>query len=265
MFSRSCVAALLFACLAAIPSQSAAQSTKVGKSCDLSVFGEKNTDAFLAFDRDFRDAIERQDTGKLALLTQFPLMVNDAGGATEIPSADSLQGHFAQIFTPAIRHIILSSTHDSLWCNYTGISYNAAGNVWINVTNQGFFLMTVNMPDALSNSSTKGRSDDLACHTKDRRILIDSTPKGVPRFRSWSFAQSLSGPPDLVIGTGKMDWEGTGPCAHRMWTFQENHLQITVESADGCYGDDDQPPRNAQAQITVTDATGKQQSSDWCF
>lgn len=264
MFHRSFVAAWLLVCFAVVLPQAVGQSTEVGKRCNLSVFGEKNTDGFFTFDRDFRDAIENEDAGRLALLTQFPLMVNDERGTILIPDAKSFQGHFADVFTPAIRHIILTATRETIWCNYTGISYGN-GDLWINVTDQGFFLMTINSPDALPSVSSKDRSIDLACHTKDRRVLIDSTPKGVPRLRTWSFAHSLSRPPDLEIAAGKDEWGGTGPCAGQTWTFHSGNSTITVDSANGCWPDDNQPPHNAQAQITVTDATGKQESSNWCF
>ncbi|HTV81202.1 MAG TPA: hypothetical protein VME18_01020 [Acidobacteriaceae bacterium] len=237
----------------------------VGKGCDLSVIGEKSTKAYLAFDHDFREAVESQDAGRIALLTEFPLTVNNAGGAIQIPDADSLQGHYARIFTPAIRHIILSSTRDSIRCNYTGVSYDEVGNVWVNVTNQGYFLETINLPDISSISTTKGSTVDMACHTNDRRILIDSTPKGIPRFRSWSFGHALFGPPGLEIATGKEDWEGTGQCAHRLWSFHDSKAQITLESAKGCYSDTDAPPPSAQAQFVLTDTHGKELSSTWCF
>jgi len=65
-------------------------------------------------------------------------------GAIFIHDAKSLQGHFELAFPSAIRQAILFSTRDDISCNYVGIDYGD-GSVWVNVTDRGFFLMTVNL------------------------------------------------------------------------------------------------------------------------
>ncbi len=250
-------------CAAAVGrAQQEKSATEVGARCNVSVFGEKSTEKFLAFDRDLRKAIETRDVGKLALLTEFPLRVDDSGGAYFIHEGRSLAGHFDQIFTPEIRKAILSTTRDEIWCNYTGIAYGS-DRVWINVTDKGFFVMTVNLPGNHA-AAPRERTVEMSCSTDRLRILIDSDKNGVPRYRSWSKQRSLFDPPDLEIATGKGDIEGTGPCAHHLWSFHAGKAEIRLEEP-GCYGDDDAPPEKAQAQLFVKADEKAEERASWCF
>jgi hypothetical protein len=248
---------------APIQAQSAkhSEATVVGDGCDLSVFGEKDATKFLMFDHDLREAIEKMDAGKLALLVDFPLRIDDDHGAIFIHDAASLQGHLELAFPPAIRQAVLSSTRDEIGCNYAGIDYGD-GRVWVNVTDRGFFLMTVNLPPDKSIQTQESNAVRLACHTKHMRILIDST-KGAARYRSWSFARSLSSAPDMELGDGTESVEGTGPCAHSVWTFKDSITQITLE-APGCY-EDNAPPRGAQAELSISGGATAATAPEWCF
>jgi hypothetical protein len=255
------VLSLCGALLAGAQTKAKSDASVVGEKCDLAVFGAKDTAQFLAFDRDLRAAIEQRDMAKLALLVEFPLRVDDDKGAIFIHDASSLEGHFDQIFTPEIRKTVLSSTRDTIWCNYSGIDYGN-GNVWVNVTDKGFFLMTVNLPAVYETKVATGRTLDLACHTDKLRIVIDSTKDGTPRYRSWSFARSLGDVPDLEIAKGESKFEGTGPCAHRSWTFHAGKAEISLEDAGGCV--EVEPPKNATAELFVRVGGEKEQKS-WCF
>jgi hypothetical protein len=268
MNPQRCLPFIAFALVFAAASNQAqsakhSEATVVGDGCDLSVFGEKDATRFLMFDRDLREAIEKKDAGKLALLVDFPLRIDDDHGAIFIHDAASLQGHFELAFPPAIRQAILSSTRDEIGCNYAGIDYGD-GRVWVNVTDRGFFLMTVNLPPDKSSQTQEPNAVRLACHTKQMRVLIDSTKGAAQRYRSWSFARSLSGSPDREIGGGTESIEGTGPCAHRFWTFDDAKTKITLE-APGCYGDNDGPPQGAQAQLSVFDRSATPPAPEWCF
>lgn len=268
MNPQRCLPFIAFA-LVFVPGSVQAQSAKhpeatvVGDKCDLSVFGEKDTTKFLMFNQDLREAIKNQDAGRLALLIDFPLRIDDDHGAIFIHDAASLQGHFELAFPPAIRQAILSSTRDDIWCNYAAIGYGD-GSVWVNVTDRGFFLMTVNLPPGKSNPTQETHAVSLACNTKQTRILIDATKDGTARFRSWGFSRSLSDAPDSEIGGGTESVEGTGPCAHRVWTFKNAKTQITLE-APGCYGDNDGPPQGAQAQLSISMGNAAAPAPEWCF
>lgn len=266
MKSRFAFAVMLLVFPTVLNRLATAQSSIVGKGCDLAAFGEKDTKSFLAFDHDLRDAIQRRDVSKLSVLVQFPLRVTDDRGMMFIHDARSLQGYFDQIFTPAIRQSILSSTHDTVGCNYAGIDYGD-GRVWINVTDKGYFLMTVNLPKAHPSKTATPRTVAMACHTDELRIVIDVAQDGVARFRAWRFGRSLSEPPDREMDMGKESFEGTGPCAHRDWDFQTGKEE-TLLSELGCYGDDDGPPPNANAQLVIAepgDVSHKKAKIAWCF
>jgi hypothetical protein len=260
-FSIAC-AALAFTWPSFVGLAASAPSAMVGKRCDLSVFGEKNTSAFLTFDHDLREAIENHDDARLALLVQYPLRITDNDGQIFIHDATSLQGHLTQIFTPAIRQAILSSTHGTISCDYTGITYGD-GDVWVNATDHGYFVMTINLPAKGPQPAPSRHSVQIACQTSNARIVIDNLPGGTPTYRSWTFSQSVFDHPQMEISSGVLSWEGTGPCAHRVWTFHDGNTEIGVEQP-GCYGDNDQPPSNAQAQI-VANQPGKPKKTAWCF
>lgn len=265
---KSCfvIAVMLLALPTAASRTANAQSSIVGTGCDLVVFGEKDTKVFSVFDHDLRNAIEKRDVSKLAVMVQFPLRVTDDRGIIFIHDARSLQGYFDQIFTPAIRQSILSSTHDTIGCNYAGIEYGD-GRVWINVTDKGYFVMTVNLPKADQNNAAVTRTVAMACHTDELRIAVDVAQDGAARFRAWRFGRSLSESPDRVMERGKESFEGTGPCAHRVWAFQTDKEEILL-SEPGCYGDADGPPPNAQAQLVISepgDASHSRAKIAWCF
>ena len=254
--------ALAVSCPVFVGLSAHAQSAVVGKRCDLAVFGEKNTGAFLTFDHDFREAIQNLDGARLALLVQYPLRVTDSDGQIFIHDATSLQGHLSQIFTPPIRQAILSSTHDTVSCDYAGVMYGD-GDVWVNATDHGYFVMTINLPAVHPEPELSRLSVELACRTSDARIEIDSLPNGTRRYRSWTLSQSVFDHPQMEISSGAMSWEGTGPCSHRVWTFH-NGTEDIILTEPGCYADDDQPPSNAQANI-ATKQLGKQEKTAWCF
>jgi hypothetical protein len=55
------------------------QGARLGTSCDLSLVGATETKSFLAFDRELRTALSKQDSVAMALLVQFPLRINSSG------------------------------------------------------------------------------------------------------------------------------------------------------------------------------------------
>ena len=269
MLRSACIAALngglavLVACFPALVCAQEQESAAVlGARCDLSVFGEKDTAKFLAFDRDLRAAIEHRDTARLALLIDFPLRINDDGGSFFLHDARSLDGEYERLFPEPIRRAILASTHDTIWCNYSGIVYGE-DRVWVDVTDKGIFLASVNLPSPKTHAPAKKQGVDLACHTDDLRIVIDRSGDDSRRYRTWKLSGSLSEKPVIEIEKGTGAFEGTGPCSHMEWNFKGPQGSILVMEP-GCYGDEDEPPHGAQAEIVTTGANGKEESK-WCF
>lgn len=139
--------------------------------------------------------------------------------------------------------------------------------MWINVTDKGYFVMTVNLPKAHHSSAAATPTVAMACHTDELRVVVDVAQNGAARFRAWKFGRSLPKSPDREIDTGKESFEGTGPCAHRVWAFQTDKEEMLL-SEPGCYGDDDGPPPNAHAQLVIADPGDVSHSRAkiaWCF
>lgn len=68
---------------------------------------EQKTCALLGFEKELRDAVSKEDVGRIALLADYPLRVNDGRGSFYIHDPASLFGHFREIFTPTVRNAIL--------------------------------------------------------------------------------------------------------------------------------------------------------------
>jgi hypothetical protein len=68
-----------------------AQETRLGSSCDLSVIGATGTNSLLAFDRELRLALTKQDAVAMALLVEFPLRTNADGGSYSLNDPVALE------------------------------------------------------------------------------------------------------------------------------------------------------------------------------
>ncbi len=107
------------------------QDTSLGESCDLAALGAKDTQAFLAFDKELRAVVAKQDAVAMALLVDHPLRVGDrAGFDYYLDDPGSFQNRYQQIFTPAVRDTILKQPVEKLFCNWTGVMYGSTGVVW---------------------------------------------------------------------------------------------------------------------------------------
>lgn len=243
--------------------QTKAPATAVGSSCDLRVFGEKNTEKFLIFDHDLRKALETRDVGKLGLLIDFPLRIADGRGSYYIHDVRALEGHFEQIFTPAIRTAILATKWDGIECNYVAIRYGEKPVIWVDAIDRGFFLSGVNLRDDGTGDWEAEKHAGLACVTGEWKVLVDSNKKTAVRYRAWKNTRSLFESPDVEIASGKESVEGTGPCAHREWSFQTSSMEVHLEEP-GCYGEV-APPSNAQARLTVKVFEEPKEKSSWCY
>jgi hypothetical protein len=236
-----------------------AQSARLGDSCDLNVLGDKSTTAFLAFDKELRDARSRQDPGIAALLVRYPLRVNDGRGSWSVPDARSLEGHFQEIFPTAIRSAVLDQRPRDLACSYMGVMYGN-GAVWVNRqvgVGAPYLVETVNLP-----SNAPAGKLALVCETSRHRVIVDNGADGAPRYRAWNKPHSLTDRPDLEIAKGTEQSEGTGPCRHSIWTFTAGATSYVVQEL-GCQGDSDEPPKGATGKLEVG-VSGKTQASWWC-
>lgn len=231
----------------------------LGASCNLAVLGVTDKRDFLRFDRELRAALATQDIATLSLLVDFPLRVNYADGSTiALDNPAALQQRFAEIFPPALRKIVSDQKVDNFFCKEDGGLMYGNGELWVQVLGAGarqrFRVAALNVP-ALAAKPTN--QVQLACETAKYRIVID-TKETTSRYRAWNKPRSAQDKPDLEL-TGKLDYEGTGSCAHRIWHFTNADTVYEV-GEPGCT----ESPQGATAQLQVL-LKGKSQLETWCY
>jgi hypothetical protein len=215
---------------------------------------------FTRFDAELRSALEQNDTAALAFLVGYPLRVNTNKGTLLIPDAESLDGHYSEIFTPEVRSEVLATVTDDYICRYDeGLGYKR-GIIWVSTDGHRFTLGTVNLRDQQAES--KKSALIFACETKTHRIAIDELEGGGFRYRSWNKPKSLSAAPDVDLAHGKQEFEGTGVCSHPVYTFRSGQVVYQVEGGLGCT--EGSEPAKATGHLSVT-VGGKRVTDDWCF
>ncbi len=246
--------------LATLTNVAYSQSARVGESCDLGVLGVKESKDFFLFDRELRTALSKEDTEMTALLVTYPLRVGDERGSYSIGDPSSLQRRFPEVFPSEVRQIVLKQRPETVFCNYTGIAYGN-GNVWVTVTNQGYVVQAVNLPDGAADNTSLPRTVKFVCRTDNARAIVDADGKGTPRYRAWNKPRSLMDKPDTEITNGREHFEGTGPCAYAMWSFTSGASEFVVEGL-GCT--DKRVPEGAVGQLAVS-TKDKSTVTSWCF
>lgn len=215
---------------------------------------------FRRFDAELRSALERNDAAALAFLIRFPLRVNTSKGELLIPDAESLDGHYAQIFTTEVRSDVLATASDDYICRYDeGLGYKR-GILWVSTDGHRFTLGTVNVRD--TQATSKKSALVYTCETKSHRIAIDELEDGGFRYRSWNKPKSLSVAADVDLAHGKEEFQGTGVCAYSVYTFTSGDAVYEVDGGLGCT--DGSEPAKATGHLSVT-IDGKQVTEGWCF
>lgn len=216
---------------------------------------------FHSFDSALRSALKRNDATALAFLVNFPLRVSTSKGTLLIPDAESLSGHYVEIFPPELREQVLSTGLGDYICRYDeGLGYKR-GAIWVSTDGHKFGLDAVNTADS---SSVKSDKPTLiyTCETKTHRISIEDLNNGKYRYRSWNKPKELSEPPDLQISDGTLHFEGTGICSYGVYSFTKGNVEYTVDQGLGCT--DGTEPKHATGELYVTMA-GKDVTKAWCF
>lgn len=235
------------------------QNTKLGDSCDLSVLGAKDTKSFLAFDKELRVAIAKQDVVAMAFLVQFPLRVHSETGNYSLDDPAALQSHLQEVFPTAVRKAILDQKVEETFCKDEGVMYGN-GEVWINATKLGYAIQIVNLRSAAHTAVANDRQIDFVCQTEKFRIVVDSVAR-TSRYRAWNKPHPVTGEPDLEIKSGEQTVEGTGPCAHPVWKFKNRSASYIIQDL-GCT--EDAPPKDAKGMFEVQ-IQGQSKASGWCY
>jgi len=236
------------------------QNTNTAKCKDV------ETPEFERFNREFISAIQRKDASALAFLIKFPLRVNTSRGTIDIEDAESLAGHFDQVFTSRTREDILSTGTNSI-CRYDeGISYGR-GAAWISNSDtvepkNGRPMIALYVVNVMDDPPAPLPRLVYTCRTEKHRITIDELPKDKFRYRSWDQHKPLSDPPDLDLTNGTVRFEGTGVCATPTYSFHRGDTDFEVNQGLGCTDGSD--PKEATGHLTVK-ISGKTVTDTWCF
>lgn len=196
----------------------------------------------------------------MSFLVHFPLRVNTDKGSLLIPDAESLGGHFQEIFPLGVRTNILDTNEADYICRYDeGIAYKG-GVAWVQDLDGRTGLWSINLPTV----SGKTASSKLAysCETKTNRIVVDEASNGDVRYRSWNKPKPLTASPDVDVAHGKMTFQGTGVCAYPSYTFTVGNVIYEVQGGLGCT--DGSEPAKATGHLSVT-IGGKQVTDVWCY
>lgn len=213
----------------------------------------------LKFDNELRDAITTADVARIALLVEYPLRVNDGAGSFYIHDPASLQGHFGEIFTPAVRKAILQQHVDAEDCGEYTMMYGS-GNVWVTLYERGYRISSINASTRREQSKALV---EFACRTDVSRMVVDSQASGSSRLRGWNIGRLLTQKPDIELIGGKKEIEGTGSCTHAVWTFRSGATEFHLSEGRACYPDSNEPPADALGQFSKH--TGQNDESRWCY
>jgi hypothetical protein len=226
----------------------------------------KNFLTFDRFDKELRIALTRQDAVALAFLVRFPLTVNDEGGSISLNNAAALKANFQDVFTPAVRKAILDRPAKDQGCGIEGIMYGP-GVIWVDGSDRGYAIKVVNrdaVPPPRPNPWNIPKINYI-CQTPTHRIVVDTVPGGVLRYRAWNRPRPVTEAPDLEIAKGEGTFEGTNVCAVPVYTFKNATAAYRVEGALGCGGDNEPgPPKDATGHLEVS-VTGKPPVDSWCY
>ena len=100
----------------------------------------------------------------------------------------------------------------------------------------------------------------FVCKTSKYTAIIDRLPAGDYRYRVWNKPKSMSQASDLVVLGGVGTVEGTGPCRHRLWMFNNGDVEYIVSTL-GCT--ESIPPEGTIGEISVF-VGGEYKKSWWC-
>jgi hypothetical protein len=249
------VVLIAFASACALPA--CAQTQDLSEGC-LSIVGENNVRAFLAFDADLRAALKKGDAAAVSLLVEYPLSVHEApGSGFSISDPGALVRHYHEAFPD---RVIKAVTERDLFCIHGNILYGN-GEVQVHVMKSGFGVVNVESPNA---AKTSQFAPAFVCRTEKHNVLIEQGPEQRMRYRSWNAGHSVLAKPDLEIAIGKGEVQGTWPCAHSEWTFKNANATYTVSEL-GCFPDSNQPPDRARGQLSVEIEGQKDKTWWWCY
>jgi hypothetical protein len=236
-------------------------SAKDTGGCNLSFFGGTNRHAFDVFDAQLRSAARSDDPRAFTDLVLYPLRVNRDRRSHLVGSHEEFARDAAGIFTASVREAIASQ--QGFFCRDIGLMYGS-GTVWVGVEPAGaeperYGVIGVNVPE-IDPSRTPSRAAPelkLKCLAPANTVLVEDLGDTL-RYRSWPRGRSPTAKPDLVLERGALAYEGTGPCAHAIFSFKNGDTTYEVSEL-GCT-DGSEPP-GTTGRLTVS--RGGRQLAEW--
>jgi hypothetical protein len=218
---------------------------------------------FRRFDGALRAALKQRNATALSFLVRFPLRVNTGKGTIMVPDAQSLSGHFAEVFPPQVREAVIDTKDDDYICKYDeGLAY-MNGWVWASMGKDGFRVDVVNAGGEAP-KSTGGLHLAYTCESRKHRIVIDASADGNDvRYRSWNKPKAVTDKPDVDLSHGVKAYEGTGVCAYTTYTFKTKNVVYEVDAGLGC-GPADEAKTKATGSYSVT-IDGTEAGGGDCF
>jgi hypothetical protein len=222
--------------------------------CNLSVFGGTDRHAFDVFDARMRSAARSDDPSGFADLVIYPLRVNRDGRTIIVDGREEFVRDSARIFTASARKDIAGQ--HGFFCRDDGLMYGA-GTVWVGVVPaadaepERYGVRAVNVPeiDPTRTPSRKSPELKLRCVAPAYTVVVEDVGDDTLRYRSWRSGQSTTARPDLVLERGTMRAEGTGACAHAIYTFENGDTTYDVSEL-GCT--DGSEPSDATGWLTIS-------------
>jgi len=231
------------------------------KSC-VQAAGGRDRNQFVQFDHELRVAAAKDDPELLVFLAEYPLRINDDNGTTTIANAATLYRRFHSVFTQEVEGAVLATKPENLICLANGIGYGS-GDLWVGVrqrsNSQQYVISSINLKSKGQLGPTGVR---FVCRANDQRILIDTVADGALRYRAWKQPHSVTERPDFALSSGTEVIEGTGGCAHRVWSFR-NGDHVNSVSELGCSGEVS-PPHGATGHLSITTGT-RETGEEWCY
>ena len=103
---------------------------------------------------------------------------------------------------------------------------------------------------------------NFLCNTSKHHVEVSASGSNVYIYRSWNKPKSTHLTPDMEVGGGRLEADGTGPCTHSTYIFVKGKIRFEVGDDIRC--GPDEPPKGATGNLSVF-INDELKSSYWCM
>lgn len=188
-------------------------------------------------------------------MVHYPLSVIFGRHRVKIKDRAQFLGVYDRIFIPAMVSEIAAAIPHHMFSKDIGALLTS--NIWLDDSGKLYSIDVVGGPKENPNIY----EIDYVCDTARYHIVIDSKADEIPRYRAWIKRRTMTMIPDMEIDNGSETFEGTGVCAHSIWTFKKGDARFDVSEL-GCT--DGSEPKGASGELDIT-IRGKLRQTLWCM